>query len=166
MTSVLRRCLASTLLAGSLLLALPATGATPPPAPSPSPAAPERNDYSNPKFVEALRAGLQHFYRREFKDAESEFQSALGIIPDNTIAISFLNASAATSSGALDVLINVEEDAPRPAPRTTSPTYVLDFRTCSEPDGRDRTQTRAKSSTRRRSRRERSGAHVGLGILR
>ena len=126
MTSVLRRCLASTLLAGSLLLALPATGATPPPAPSPSPAAPERNDYSNPKFVEALRAGLQHFYRREFKDAESEFQSALGIIPDNTMAISFLNASAVQSARRTSTCwtYTSRKTPPRKDPKKTTVNHV------------------------------------------
>src|SRR5277367_1157690 len=102
MTTSLGRVLASTLVAGSILLALPVTGATPSPAPATSAPSVDRNDYSNAKFTDALRSGLRHFYQREFKDAETDFQTALGIIPDNTLAISFLNASAVQQSD-LDV---------------------------------------------------------------
>jgi len=167
MTTTLGRVLAAILLAGSVLLALPASGATPAPFPAASPAAPERNDYSNAKFVELLRSGLQHFYRREFKDAETDFQNALGVIPDNTMAISFLNASAVQQSD-LEVLTNIEEDAASGAPKNYVNHVKLGFSYMFQSlTGRDRTQDARDELTQAVNiDPDRAGAHVGLGILR
>ena len=70
-----------------------------------------RNDYANQKFSAALDSGLRDFYSRSFDQAQTDFEAALAIVPDNTLAISFLNASAAHVGGALEALTNVEEDA-------------------------------------------------------
>src|SRR5579872_7049385 len=77
----------------------------------------ERNDYANTQFSDMLAAALKDFYGRNFQKAQQEFESALNIIPDNTLAIAFLNASAAHVGGGLDVLTNVEEDAVGKAPK-------------------------------------------------
>src|ERR1700676_3859121 len=95
----------------SLMCALPARSATPGPKPPPAIAAKDRNDYANALFTAPLASGLKHFYSRSFKEAQAEFERALAIIPDNTLAISFLNAAAAQQNGALEVLTNLEEDA-------------------------------------------------------
>jgi superkiller protein 3 len=165
MSTTLGRALAATLVAGSILLALPATGATP--TPSPSPAASARNDYSNPKFVEALRSGLAHFYKREFKDAESDFDKALGFIPDNTLAISFLNASAVQQND-IDVLTNIEEDAASGAPKNYINHVRLGFSYMFQSlTGRDRTQdARDELNQAVNIDPDKAAAHVGLGILR
>jgi tetratricopeptide (TPR) repeat protein len=161
--------LASTLVAGSILLALPATGATPSPSPAPAASAPaiDRNDYSNAKFVEALKSGLRHFYQREFKDAETDFQTALGVIPDNTMAISFLNASAVQQSD-LDVLTNIEEDAASGSAKNYVNHVRLGFSYMFQSlAGRDRTQDARDELNQAVSLDpDRAGAHVGLGILR
>jgi Tfp pilus assembly protein PilF len=108
---VLRRPLAafvlSSLCATPLLAATPAPKA-PPAAPPPAAA---RNDYANPAFTAPLGEGLRAFYTRDFAAARVGFEHALVVIPDNTLAISFLNATAAQTPGELDTLVNAEEDA-------------------------------------------------------
>jgi len=79
-------------------------------APSAIPALPAaRNDYANAKFSTALAAGLKAFYTKQFGQAVDNFNDALAIVPDNTLAISFLNAAAA-QNGTLESLIANEED--------------------------------------------------------
>jgi tetratricopeptide (TPR) repeat protein len=171
MTTTVGRALGSALLAGSILLALPATGATPPTATPHAAASPqasiERNDYSNAKFVEVFRSGLRHFYLREFKDAETDFQAALLIIPDNTMAISFLNAAAVQQSD-LDVLTNIEEDAASGSAKNYVNHVRLGFSYMFQSlSGRDRTQDARDELNQAVSLDpDRAGAHVGLGILR
>jgi len=167
MTTTLGRMLASTLVAGTILLALPAKGAAPAPAAATSAPAVDRNDYSNAKFVEALRSGLHHFYQREFKDAETDFQTALVVIPDNTLAISFLNASAVQQSD-LDVLTNIEEDAASGSAKNYINHVRLGFSYMFQSlAGRDRTQDARDELNQAVSLDpDRPGAHVGLGILR
>lgn len=80
-------------------------------------AAEARHDYANRTFVNALDAALRDFYARNFDRAQSEFEQALSIIPDNTLAISFLHASAAHAGDALESLTNAEEDAVGKAPK-------------------------------------------------
>ena len=75
-----------------------------------SPARAARDDYANQKFSAALDGALHDFYSRNFGQAQTEFEAALEVVPDNTLAISFLNASAAHVGGALEKLTNAEED--------------------------------------------------------
>ncbi len=117
---MLRRSTAAFVLAS--LCAVPLLAATPAPKPSAAPAAvpsparatapsPARNDYANAAFTAPLGEGLRAFYTRDFAGARVGFEHALAVIPDNTLALSFLNATAAQTPGELDALVNAEEDA-------------------------------------------------------
>jgi Tfp pilus assembly protein PilF len=138
--------------------------------PTPSFGAPaaERNDYADRAFSGALATGLRHFYARDFKSAEADFQKSLAIVPDNTFAISFLNAAAAQQEGELDVLTNREEDASADAPKNYLDhvrlgfTYLFDSAI-----GRDRTQdAREELNAAVALAPAAAPAHVGLGIVR
>ncbi len=111
---MLRRFLAAFVLASAcavpLLAAVPTPAAPPVPKPTPGPTAGARNDYANAAFTTPLGEGLRAFYARDFTAARKGFENALSLIPDNTLAISFLNATAAQTPGHLDELINAEED--------------------------------------------------------
>jgi tetratricopeptide (TPR) repeat protein len=74
-------------------------------APAPQPAA-----YADAAFAEPLDAGLRAFYRRDFATARDRFAAALAVVPDNTLAIAFLNATAAQTPGGFDALVAAEED--------------------------------------------------------
>ncbi len=150
-----------------LSCALPAT-ALPAPAPAPLSAGAARNDYANPAFTAPLSAGLKHFYARDFKTAEGDFTRALGVVPDNTFAISFLNAAAAQQQGELEVLTNVEEDASSGAPKNYVNHVRLAFSYLFESGtGRDRTQdAREELNLAVQLDPEAAAAHVGLGIMR
>ncbi|GAC1444527.1 MAG: hypothetical protein NVSMB59_11230 [Vulcanimicrobiaceae bacterium] len=165
----------------ALVLALGTTvGAAPvpgPPSSSPAPRAAARThrekmathrDYANRAFVEKLDTGLKHFYTRDFKNAQADFERALSIVADNTLAISFLNASAAQQSGALDVLANVEEDAVSGAPRDYVNHVRLAFSYMFQSvSGRNRTQdARDELTAAIALDPDAAAAHVGLGILR
>jgi tetratricopeptide (TPR) repeat protein len=99
---VLRRFLAVLVLASvcsaPLSAATPATGAI-------------RDDYANAAFTAPLGEGLRAFYTRDFLRARKGFDAALAVIPDNTLALSFVNAAAAQTPGDLDALVDGEEDA-------------------------------------------------------
>jgi len=164
-------------LGASVALATAAPGPTVRPRSSPTPAvrpAPgvaklgARNDYANAAFVDKLDTGLKHFYAREFKGAQESFESALKIVPDNTLAISFLNASAAQQPGNLDVLTNVEEDAVTGTPRNYINHVRLGFSYMFQSvSGRDRTQdARDELNAAVNVAPESAAAHVGLGIMR
>jgi Tfp pilus assembly protein PilF len=153
-------------------IALPVCAATPPPtaAMPAAVAAPahERNDYADRAFSDALAAGLKHFYTRDFKAAEADFQKSLTFVPDNTLAISFLNAAAAQQQGELEVLTNIEEDASTGAPKNyinhvrLGFTYMFDSAA-----GRDRSQdAREELNTAVALQPDGAAAHVGLGVLR
>ena len=131
-------------------------------------AAPERNDYASRSFSAELEAGLKAFYSRDFKSAQADFQKSLAIVPDNTLAIPFLNAAAAQQEGELEVLTNVEEDAATGAAKNylnhvrLGFTYMFDSAT-----GRDRLQdAREELTTAVGLNPDAAAAHVGLGILR
>ena len=173
-----RRSLASlALVSFGLAGAAPSLAATPAPAVAVSAApakavatvaAGRRNDYANREFSDTLAAGLKSFYARDFKTAEAAFQKALTVVPDNTLAISFLNASAAQQQGELDVLTNLEEDAATGSPKNyinhvrLGFTYMFDSST-----GRDRTQdAREELNAAVGIDPDAAPAHVGLGILR
>jgi tetratricopeptide (TPR) repeat protein len=72
--------------------------------------APARDAYADPAFAGALDAGMRAFYQRDFATAQADFTAALGVVPDNTLAIAFLNATAAQTPGGLDALTSAEED--------------------------------------------------------
>ncbi|MBV8356178.1 MAG: hypothetical protein JO101_12705 [Candidatus Eremiobacteraeota bacterium] len=129
---------------------------------------PVRNDYANPQFNVALGAALKDFYARNFAQAQKEFETALNIVPDNTLAISFLNASAAHVGGALDVLTNVEEDAVGRVPKDYVAHLRLGFSYLfAGLLGRDRTVD-AREELNNAVAIDSAGpaAHVGLGIMR
>jgi len=128
----------------------------------------ERNDYADRAFSSAITSGLKNFYARDFKSAEADFQKSLTIVPDNTFAISFLNAAAAQQEGELEVLTNVEEDASSNAPKSylnhvrLGFTYLFDSAI-----GRDRTQdAREELNAAVALDPAAAPAHVGLGIMR
>ena len=131
-------------------------------------AANERNDYANPAFSKTLSDGLKAFYRRQFQPARDAFEAALKIIPDNTLALSFLNASAANIPGALDTLINTEEDAVG----ATSKNYFKHVRLgfsymFASATGRDRRQdARDEFNHAVNLNAKAPAAHVALGIMR
>jgi Tfp pilus assembly protein PilF len=128
----------------------------------------DRNDYAKDAFTAPLSDGLRHFYARDFKSAEADFQRALAVVPDNTLAISFLNASAAQQQGELDVLTNLEEDAVAGAPRNYVNHVRLGFSYMFESGaGRDRTQdARDELNLAVQIDPDQSAGHVGLGIMR
>jgi Tfp pilus assembly protein PilF len=149
----------------SLLPAPSARAATPAPKP-PVNAAKDRNDYANALFTAPLSLGLKHFYGRSFKEAQADFERALGVIPDNTLAIFFLNATAAQQTGELDVLTNIEEDAVGGAPKN----YVNHIRlgiTYMFVAVRDRTlDAREELNNAINLNPDGQAAHVGMGVLR
>jgi Tfp pilus assembly protein PilF len=142
--------------------ALAFCGAAPPGTAAP------RNDYAKTSFTAPLSAGLKAFYSRDFKTAEADFNTALGVIPDNTFAISFMNAAAAQQQGELDVVTNLEEDAVSGAPKNyvnhVRLAFSYMFQSGSE---RDRTQdARDELNLAVNLDPDGQAAHVGLGILR
>jgi Tfp pilus assembly protein PilF len=158
----------ATLLVFALASAIAAPSAAAAPAMGAQAVPHDRNDYANRAFSADVESGLRHFYSREFKEAEADFQKSLAIVGDNTFAISFLNAAAAQQEGELEVLTNVEEDASTGAPKNylnhvrLGFTYLFDSAA-----GRDRTQdAREEFNTAVGIDPDAAAAHVGLGILR
>jgi Tfp pilus assembly protein PilF len=133
-----------------------------------APASAPRNDYANAAFSARLSSGLQHFYARDFKQAQDDFSRALSIVADNTLAISFLNAAAAQQPGGLDMLVNEEEDAVTGAPKNYVNHVRLGFSYLFQSDeGRDRTQdARDELNAAVALDEDKPAAHVGLGIMR
>jgi Tfp pilus assembly protein PilF len=131
-------------------------------------AATERNDYARPAFVAALSTGLHDFYAADFVAAQTDFERALAIVPDNTLAIAFLNAAAAQRPGQLDVLTNVEEDAESDAPTNYVNRVRLGFSYLFEAQsGRDREQdAREELEAATALDADAPAARVGLGIMR
>jgi Tfp pilus assembly protein PilF len=131
-------------------------------------AAAAANDYANPSFAQPLGAGLRHFYARDFKAAQGDFERALAVIPDNTFALSFLAAAAAHEPGALDALTNLAEDAVSGAPKDYAGHVRLGFTYIfTSLAGRDRLQdARDEFAAARDLAPSRAAAHVGLGVLR
>jgi tetratricopeptide (TPR) repeat protein len=172
---VLRRSLAAVILA--FACAVPLLGATPPPAPKPtgapaSAAAPvsaaARNDYANVAFTVPLGAGLRAFYARDFPAARKGFEDALAVIPDNTLAMSFLNATAAHTPGQLDELLNAEEDAIAKNPKNAIAHVRLGFSYMfASLTGRDRNvDAREELNLAVQIDPASQAAHTGLGIMR
>jgi Tfp pilus assembly protein PilF len=135
---------------------------------APASAAGSRNDYADRKFTAPLGAALRDFYQRNFDRAQQEFQTALSEVPDNTLAISFLNASAAHLGGALEALTNAEEDAAGKAPKDYLAHVRLGFSYLfASLSGADRSlDAREEFNAAVGIDSSAQAAHIGLGILR
>jgi Tfp pilus assembly protein PilF len=131
-------------------------------------AASVRSDYANPAFSAAMGTGLRAFYTRDFPTARVKFSAALGIVPDNTLAISFLNATAAQTPGDLDQLVNAQEDRLVRAPHDYLAHVRLGFSYLfSSIAGRDRDiDAREEFDAAVNIDPKAAAAHVGLGIMR
>jgi Tfp pilus assembly protein PilF len=127
-----------------------------------------RNDYANRSFTTPLAAALHHFYARDFDRSEREFAQALNVVPDNTFAISFMNASAAHLGGALETLTNAEEDAVGKAPKDYLAHVRLGFSYLfASSSGTDRSlDAREEFNAAVGIDANAQAAHIGLGILR
>ncbi len=127
-----------------------------------------RNDYANRKFAVQLDLALHEFYTRNFEQSQKEFEAALLVVPDNTLAISFMNASAAHIGGGLEALTNLEEDAVGKAPRDYLAHVRLGFSylfagllgSDRSLDAREEFNTAVGIDPRAQA------GHVGLGIMR
>src|SRR5476651_1717050 len=134
-----------------------------------APAAPGiRNDYANAAFNTNLAAGLRAFYSRDFPTARQGFEKALVIVPDNTLAISFLNATAVQTPGDLDALIDAEEDAIGKTPKDYMAHVRLGFSYMfASLAGRNRdVDAREELNNAVLIDPKAPAAHVGLGIMR
>jgi len=137
-------------------------------APVSSVVATARNDYSNAAFNTAFSAGLKAFYTRDFASAKDGFTKALAVIPDNTMAITFLNATAVQVPGDLDTLINTEEDVVGKSPKSYNAHVRLGFSYMfASLAGRNRDiDAREEMTAATALDPKASAAHVGLGIMR
>jgi tetratricopeptide (TPR) repeat protein len=127
-----------------------------------------RNDYANGTFDDSLTRGLRAFYVRDFANAHDAFERALRAIPDNTLAIAFLNATAMQTPGAIDALIDTEEDALGKTPKDylTHVRLAFSYLFASQA-GRDRdADAREELNAAVALDPTAPAAHVGLGILR
>jgi len=126
-----------------------------------------RNDYANVKFSAALAVGLKGFYTKQFGQAVDGFNDALAIVPDNTLAISFLNAAAAQNS-TLETLIGTEEDALAKSPKSALAHARLGFSYLfSSQVGRNRDiDAREELNKAVELEPKNAAAHVGLGVMR
>lgn len=131
-------------------------------------AATARNDYADAHFANVLGSGLRDFYAERFVQAQSEFARALRIVPDNTLAATFLDASAAHRLGALDGITNDAEDAVADAPKNYANHLKLGLAYLfASLTGRDRSQdARDEFNAALQLDPVAPGAHVGLGIMR
>ena len=127
-----------------------------------------RNDYANPAFTAPLGAGLRAFYTRDFAGARRDFTAALGVIPDNTLALTFLDATAAQYPGDLDALIDLDEDALVQHPRDPLVHLRLGFAYLfATQTGRDRAaDAREEFEAALQLAPGSAAAHTGLGIMR
>lgn len=172
---MLRRLLVSLALASSCALPLPGGAATPVPAPKPATSAAPvaasataRNDYANTAFTVPLGEGLRAFYGRDFPAARKGFESALAVVPDNTLAMSFLNATAAQTPGELDKLVDAEEDVLAKNPKSALAHVRLGFSYMfASLAGRDRNlDAREELNAAVGLEPSSQAAHTGLGIMR
>ena len=154
-------------LAFAFAFGLAAAWAAPPPARALETGA-VRNDYANVAFAEPVRAGLRAFFTRDFGAARLAFERALTVIPDNTLALAFLNATALQSAGGLDALVDAEEDAVAKRPRDYLAHVRLAFSYLfAAQSGRDReADAREELAAAVALEPDAPAAHVGLGIMR
>jgi tetratricopeptide (TPR) repeat protein len=127
-----------------------------------------RNDYTNHAFTASLGEGLRAFYARDFAAARKGFEGALAVVPDNTLALSFLNATASQTPGDLDTLIDDEEDALAKNPRNVLAHVRLGFSYMfASVSGRDRSEdAREELNAAVQLDPTSQAAHTGLGIMR
>ena len=168
---MLRRSLAAVVLASCAAAGL--LGASPSPVPKalppPATAAPAaRNDYAVAAFTTPLGQGLRAFYTRDFAAARKGFEDALAVIPDNTLATSFLNATAAQTPGNLDKLIDAEEEILAKNPKNPVAHVRLGFSYLfASLTGRDRNvDAREELNAAVQLDPTSQSAHTGLGIMR
>jgi len=123
--------------------------------------------YADAAFNAPLESGLRAFYQRDFGSARTNFEAALAVAPDNTLAIAFLNATTAQTPGDLDALVADEENRLGAARNGYTQQLQLGFSYMfDDAAGRDRdAEARAAFEAARAVAPERAGAHVGLGIL-
>jgi len=165
--AVLRRSLAAVVLAS--LSATVLLGASPSPVPKPAPPpATARNDYADTAFTAPLGQGLRAFYARDFPGARKGFEDALAVIPDNTLAMSFLNATAAQTPGNLDTLVDAEEENLAKNPKSAIAHVRLGFSYLfASLAGRDRNiDAREELNAAVQLEPASQSAHTGLGIMR
>jgi tetratricopeptide (TPR) repeat protein len=138
-----------------------------PPAPKPLAAA-ARNDYLNSAFTAPLGQGLRAFYQRDFSAARQNFEGALAVVPDNTLALSLLNAAAAHKPADLTALIDAEEDALAKHPKSALAHVRLAFSYMfASLTGRDRNlDAREELNLAIGLDPTSQAAHTGLGIMR
>lgn len=130
-------------------------------------AVPSRSVYADGAFSVPLDAGLRAFYQRDFGGARAGFEGALAVAPDNTLAIAFLNATAAQTPGDLDALLAAEEDrlVADPHGYTTQLRLGFSYLFASQA-GRDRTaDARDAFAAASAAAPAAAGPHVGLGIM-
>jgi Tfp pilus assembly protein PilF len=129
---------------------------------------PAANASVNEGSAQPLGAGLRHFYARDFKAAQADFERALAAVPDDAFALSFLGAAAAAQPGALDALTNDAEDTVSATPASYAGHVRLGFTyVFASLAGRDRlVDARDEFTAARNIAPGRAAAHVGLGILR
>lgn len=123
--------------------------------------------YADAAFNTPLENGLHAFYQRDFGTARADFEAALAVAPDNTLAIGFLNATAAQTPGALDELIATEENRLTAGGDAYAHQLQLGFSYLFDAGaerGRD-AEALAAFEAARAAAPERAGAHVGLGIM-
>ncbi|MGA3036164.1 MAG: hypothetical protein ABSE64_01665 [Vulcanimicrobiaceae bacterium] len=127
-----------------------------------------RNDYANLKFAAQLDVALHDFYARNFEQSQKEFDAALSIVPDNTLAISFMNASAAHVGGGLEAVTNLEEDVVGKSPKSYLAHVRLGFSYLfAGLLGADRSlDAREEFNTAVSLDPSAQAAHIGLGIMR
>lgn len=132
------------------------------------PVAKPRNDYAVRAFGVPLAAGLRAFYERDFAGARRAFERALNVIPDNTLAIAFLNATAMQTPGELDALIDAEEDAlgKRPADYLIHVRLAFSYLFASQSEPERDADAREELDAAVALEPLGPAAHVGLGILR
>ena len=156
-----------------LSLVLAAACAVPLWAASPVPkaalgAAAGRNDYLNPAFTVPLGEGLRAFYTRDFPTARVGFENALAVVPDNTLAMALLNATAAQQPAELTGLIDAEEEQLAKDPKSALAHVRLAFSYLfASLTGRDRNlDAREELNLAVALDPTSQSAHTGLGIMR
>jgi tetratricopeptide (TPR) repeat protein len=130
--------------------------------------APGRDDYAERAFQVPFAAGLRAFYVRDFAGAGRSFERALAVIPDNTLALAFLNATALQTPGVFDALIDAEEDTLGKHPNDYLAHVRLGFSYLfATQSGRDRdADAREELNAAVALEPDAPAAHVGLGIMR
>jgi len=127
-----------------------------------------RNDYNRPPFISLLNSGMQDYYAKKFDKAENDFAAALAIVPDNTLALAYLNAAADKDAHSLDGLAAQEENALEAVPKSylnrvrLAFTYIAQSMTGRDRNALIREHLAAAAALHPRG----QGVHVGLGILR